>query len=380
VSAGVRRAAVAAGIVLVLVVVGAVPRVRRAHALERSAREDSLAGVGVTVATAHRAAAEGDLALTGTVQALHETNVYPRADGYVQKWLTDIGTRVKAGQLLAVVETPEIDRQLDQAQADLMRAQTTATLAKRNLERWQRLERDSAVSAEELDEHQSAYDDAAASVRSARANAGRFAALKGYAQVTAPFAGIVTARNVDVGMLVAPATAPGTRGLFTIAQTDTVRIMVSVPQAEVAWIRKGQQADIVLPNAGRTVKGAVMRTSNSLDAEARTLTVEVDAPNRDAVLLPGMYGEVHFHLGGGPTPVRVPAGALVFRPEGTQVALVGADDVVHYIKVALGRDYGSEVEVLGGVQDGARLVLNPSDDVVEGLKVHVVGTVESTDR
>lgn len=123
-----------------------------------------------------------------------------------------------------------------------------------------------------------------------------------------------------------------------------------------------------------------MRTSNSLDAEARTMTVEVDAPNRDAVLLPGMYGEVHFHLGGGPTPVRVPAGALVFRPEGTQVALVGADGIVHYIRVTLGRDYGSEVEVLGGVPDGARLVLNPSDDVAEGLKVRVVGTIESTDR
>lgn len=261
-----------------------------------------------------------------------------------------------------------------------MRAQTTATLAKRNLERWQRLERDSAVSAEELDEHQRAYDDAAAGVNAARANAGRFAALKGYARVTAPFAGVVTARNVDVGMLVVSVSAPGSRGLFTIAQTDRVRIMVSVPQAEVAWIKQGQQADIVLPNAGRTVKGTVMRTSNALDAQARTLTVEVDAPSRDAVLLPGMYGEVHLHMGGGPALVRVPAGALVFRPDGTQVALVGTGDIVHFIKVELGRDYGSEVEVLGGVPDGARLVLNPSDDVVEGQRVHVVGTVESSDR
>jgi RND family efflux transporter MFP subunit len=380
VSAGTRRAAIAALVMMVLVIVGAVPRVRRARALDASVRADSLAGVGVTVAMAHRAAAAGELALTGTVQALHETDVYPRANGYVQKWLADIGARVKAGQLLAVVETPEIDRQLDQAEADLMRARTTATLAQRNLARWQRLERDSAVSAEELDEHQSAYDDAAANVNAARANVGRFAALKSYARVTAPFAGTVTARNVDVGMLVAPATAPGTRGLFTIAQTDTVRIMVSVPQAEVAWIEPGQAADVVLPDAGRTVRGTVMRTSNALDAAARTLTVEVDAPNRENVLLPGMYGEVHFHLAGGPSPVRVPAGALMFRPEGTQVALVGADDIVHYVKVTLGRDYGSEVEVLGGVPDSARLVLNPSDDVVEGLKVRVVGTAVSRDR
>jgi RND family efflux transporter MFP subunit len=380
-SAGSRRAAIAAVGIVVLVVAGAVPRVRRAHALDLSSREDSLAGVRVTVAQAHRASASGDLALTGTVQALHETNVYARSNGYVQKWTTDIGARVKPNQVLAVVETPDVDRQFDQAQADLMRARTTETLAKRNLDRWQRLERDSAVSAQELDEHQSAYDDAAANVNAARANVGRFASLKGYANVTAPFAGVVTARNVDVGMLVAPATTPGTRGLFTIAQTDTVRIMVSVPQAQVSSIRIGQEADIVLPDGGRTARGAVTRTSSSLDAAARTMTVEVDAPNKDGALLPGMFGEVHFHIaGGGTLPVRVPSGALVFRPEGTQVAMVGPDDVVHFVKVTLGRDYGSEVEVLADVPDGARLILNPSDDVVEGLKVHVIGNVDRKDK
>ena len=379
-SAGARRAAIAAVVIVGLVVLGAVPRVRRAHALDLSAREDSLGGVRVTVALAHRATASGDLALTGTVQALHETNVYARSSGYVQKWTSDIGSKVKANQLLAIVETPDVDRQYDQAQADLMRAKTTETLAKRNLDRWQRLERDSAVSAEELDEHQSAYDDAAANVNAASANVGRFASLKGYANVTAPFAGVVTARNVDVGMLVAPATTPGTRGLFTIAQTDTVRIMVSVPQAQVAAIKIGEQADIVLPDGGHTVKGVVARTSNSLDAAARTLTVEVDAVNKDGVLLPGMFGDVHFHLTGGSTPVRVPSGALVFRPEGTQVAMVGPDDVVHFIKVTLGRDYGADVEVLADVPDGARLILNPSDDVVNGLKVHVIGNVDSKDK
>jgi RND family efflux transporter MFP subunit len=378
--AGPRRAAIAAVVIGVLVAAGAVPRVRRAHALDLSAREDSLAGVRVTVALAHRASAAGDLALTGTVQALHETNVYARSSGYVQKWTSDIGSRVKGNQLLAVVETPDVDRQYDQAQADLMRARTAETLARRNLDRWQRLERDSAVSAQELDQFQSAYDDAAANVNAARANVGRFSSLKGYANVIAPFAGVITARNVDVGMLVAPATTPGTRGLFTIAQTDTVRMMVSVPQAQVAAIRVGQEADIVLPDGGRTVKGVVMRTSSSLDAAARTLTVEVDAANKDGALLPGMFGEVHFHLAGGSSPVRVPSGALVFRPEGTQVAMVGADDIVHYIKVTLGRDYGADVEVLADVPDGARLILNPSDDVIEGLKVHVIGNAGSKDK
>lgn len=379
-SAGVRRGAIAAAVILVLVVAGAVPRVRRAHALDRSAREDSLAGVRVTVALAHRATAAGDLALTGTVQALHETNVYARSNGYVRKWTADIGSKVRANQLLAVIETPDVDRQYDQAEADLARARSTQALAKRNLDRWQRLEQDSAVSAQELDEHQGAYDDATATVNAARANVGRYASLKGYANVEAPFAGVVTARNIDVGMLVAPATTPGTRGLFTIAQTDTVRIMVSVPQAQVSAITIGQQADIVLPDGGRTVKGTVMRTSSSLDAAARTLTVEVDAPNRDNTLLPGMFGEVHFHLSGGTPPVRVPSGALVFRPEGTQVAMVGPDDIVHFIKVTLGRDYGADVEVLADVPEGARLILNPSDDVVDGLKVHVIGNVDSKDK
>ena len=379
-SAGVRRAAIAAVIIVVLVVAGAVPRVRRAHALDLSSREDSLAGVRVTVALAHRANASGDLALTGTVEALHETNVYARSSGYVQKWNADIGARVKANQVLATVETPDVDRQYDQAQADLMRARTAETLAKRNLDRWQRLERDSAVSAQELDEHQSAYDDAAANVNAARANVGRYASLKGYATITAPFAGVVTARNIDVGMLVAPATTPGTRGLFTIAQTDTVRVMASVPQAQVPSIRIGQEADIVVPDINRTVKGTVARTSNALNATARTMTVEVDAVNKDGVLLPGMFGEVHFHLAGGTPPVRVPAGALVFRPEGTQVAMVGPGDIVHFVKVTLGRDYGSEVEVVSNVPDGARLILNPSDDVVDGLKVHVISNAENKDK
>jgi RND family efflux transporter MFP subunit len=379
-SAGARRAAIAAVVILGLVVLGAVPRVRRAHALDLSAREDSLAGVRVTVALAHRATAAGDLALTGTVQALHETNVYARSSGYVQKWTADIGAHVKANQLLATVETPDVDRQYDQAQADLMRAKTTETLARRNLDRWQRLEQDSAVSAQELDEHQSAYDDAVATVNAARANVGRFASLKSYANITAPFAGVVTARAIDVGMLVAPATTPGTHGLFTIAQTDTVRVMVSVPQAQVPSIRIGQEADIVIPDIGHTVKGTVARTSNALDAAARTMTVEVDATNKDGALLPGMFGEVHFHLSGGTPPVRVPSGALVFRPEGTQVAMVGPNDIVHFVKVTLGRDYGSEVEVLTDVPDGARLILNPSDDVVEGLRVHVIGNVDSKDK
>lgn len=379
-STGARRAVTAAVIIVVLVVAGAVPRVRRAHALDLSSREDSLAGVRVTVALAHRASATGDLALSGSVQALHETNVYARSSGYVQKWTADIGTRVKANQVLAIVETPDVDRQYDQAQADLMRAKTSETLAKRNLERWQRLERDSAVSPQELDEHQSAYDDAEANVNAARANVGRYASLKGYANITAPFAGVVTARNIDVGMLVAPATSPGTRGLFTIAQTDTVRVMASVPQAQVSSIHVGADADIVLPDIARTVKGTVARTLNALDATARTMTVEVDAVNKDGVLLPGMFGEVHFHLAGGTPPVRVPAGALVFRPEGTQVAMVGADDIVHFVKVTLGRDYGSEVEVVSDVPDGARLILNPSDDVVDGLKVHVIGNVDNKDK
>ena len=161
-----------------------------------------------------------------------------------------------------------------------------------------------------------------------------------------------------------------------------MRVMVSVPQAQVASIRIGQDADIVLPDGGRTVKGTVMRTSSSLDAAARTMTVEVDAPNKDGALLPGMFAEVHLHLvgAGGTPPVRVPSGALVFRPEGTQVAMVGAGNAVHFVKVTLGRDYGSEVEVLADVPDSAQLILNPSDDVVEGLKVHVIGNVDRKDK
>ena len=375
------RLMAAVALVLLLAIAGAVPRLRRAQALDDAARADSAAGVGVTVTQAKRSTASGELALTGTVQALHETALYARSSGYVGHWTADLGAHVRAGQLLATIETPELDHELDQSRADLARSQSTLSLAERNLQRWKRLERDSAVSTQELDERQGAFDEAKASADAAQANVRRLVSLKSFAQITAPFAGVITSRNLDVGTLVAPGTANGARGLYTLAQTDTLRIMVSVPQSSVAAITPGLAADIVIPDlGGRTVRGRVMRTANALDATSRTLLVEVQAPNRDGALLPGMYAEVHFHLAQGAAPLVVPAATLVIRSEGPTVALVKADSTIQFTKVTLGRDHGSEVEVLGGIPDGALLVVNPSDDVVDGIRVRIVGSPPAGDQ
>jgi membrane fusion protein, multidrug efflux system len=365
-------------LILVLVLVGGLPRIARARRLKSAASARGSSAVGVLVASVHRAAATSDLALPGTVEALHEASVYAQTAGYVQSWAVDMGAHVKSGQVLARISTPEVDQQLEAARATLARAQATLLLARTNLARWKDLVRDSAVSKLELDEHQAAFDDANAAVMADQADVRRLSALQQFSYIAAPFSGVVTSRSLDVGQYVSPASAgPATsgigRGLYTLAQIDTVRLLVNVPQSVSSTITVGQHAAVsVAERPGRTFTGTVSRTSEALDPASRTLLVEVRILNTDGALVPGLYADVHFQVDRSAAPLMVTANALVTRSDGPQVVEVSSDTTAHFSPVKIGRDYGSEVELTDGVSEGATVVINPSDDVIEGARLRVV--------
>jgi RND family efflux transporter MFP subunit len=358
--------------------VGGLPRIARARRLAAAASARSASAVGVLVATVHRAAASSDLALPGTVEALHEASVYAQTAGYVKRWTVDMGAHVKSGQVMAQISTPEVDQQLEAARATLARAQATLLLNRTNLVRWKDLVRDSAVSKLELDEHQAAFDDANAAVMADEADVRRLSALQQFSYIVAPFSGVVTSRSLDVGQYVSAASAgPATsgigRGLYTLAQIDTVRLLVNVPQSVSSAIVVGQHAAVsVAERPGRTFTGTVSRTSEALDPASRTLLVEVRILNTDGALVPGLYADVHFQVDRSAAPLLVTANALVTRSDGPQVVEVRADSTAHFAPIRLGRDYGSEVELTDGVTEGATVVVNPSDDVIEGARLRVV--------
>lgn len=365
-------------LVAVALLVGGLPRVARARRLAAEASARSSSAVGVLVATVHRAAASSDLALPGTVEALHEASVYAQTAGYVKRWTVDMGAHVKSGQIMAQISTPEVDQQLEAARATLARAQATLLLNRTNLVRWKDLVRDSAVSKLELDEHQAAFDDANAAVMADEADVRRLSALQQFSYIVAPFSGVVTSRSLDVGQYVSAASAgPATsgigRGLYTLAQIDTVRLLVNVPQSVASAITVGQHAAVsVAERPGRTFTGTVSRTSEALDPASRTLLVEVRILNTDGALVPGLYADVHFQIDRSAAPLLVTANALVTRSDGPQVVEVRSDSTAHFSPIRLGRDYGSEVELTDGVTEGATVVVNPSDDVIEGARLRVV--------
>jgi RND family efflux transporter MFP subunit len=365
-------------LVAVALLVGGLPRIARARRLAAAASARSSSAVGVLVATVHRAAASSDLALPGTVEALHEASVYAQTAGYVKRWTVDMGAHVKSGQIMAQISTPEVDQQLEAARATLARAQATLLLNRTNLVRWKDLVRDSAVSKLELDEHQAAFDDANAAVMADEADVRRLSALQQFSYIVAPFSGVVTSRSLDVGQYVSAASAgPATsgigRGLYTLAQIDTVRLLVNVPQSVSSAITVGQHAAVsVAERPGRTFTGTVSRTSEALDPASRTLLVEVRILNTDGALVPGLYADVHFQIDRSAAPLLVTANALVTRSDGPQVVEVRSDSTAHFSPIRLGRDYGSEVELTEGVTEGATVVVNPSDDVIEGARLRVV--------
>jgi RND family efflux transporter MFP subunit len=362
------------GVVLLfaaLFALGTFPRLTREKVLRAEVESRAEAPL-VRVMAVRTGAASSEFMLPGTAQAIRESPVYARTTGFVRRWSVDIGARVRAGQVLAELETPEVDQELAQSRAALARTRAAETLARTTLERMKALVRDSAATRQELDERQAAYDAAQASVAADEANVRRLEELQRFGRLTAPFSGTITTRNVELGGLVSAGTSGSAKPLFVVSQVDTVRFFVNVPENAATVVRAGQAANVVVRDIpGRVFKGRVSRTSGALDAATRTMVAQVDVPNPGHALLAGMYAQVTLTAVRAIPSILVPANALVIRPEGPQVAVV-RDGKVHFVTLQLGRDLGTELEVISGLSEGDQVVMNPSDAVEEGAAVRVV--------
>ena len=381
---GTRRLAVAiaGGGLAAILLTGIAPRVARQRRLADAAAAVAVTLPSVSVTTVTRESSASSVSLPGALTAVQTAAIYARTPGYVRRRLVDIGSRVRAGQLLADIDAPDVDQQVVQARGLVAQTRAAQELAQANLARWRALAVDSAVTAQELDQMQAAFNEAVANSNSAEANLQRLVQLQAYERVVAPFAGVITARNVDLGALVGPAggvsaTLPAGTGsalgsLFTIAQTDTLSVYVTVPEDYAAVVAIGKHAVVTVPALpGDTLRGRVARTAGSLDPTARTLLTEVRVANPTGVFLPGMYAQVQLALGVGSPPLRVPATALLIRDGPPQVVTVAPDSTAHYQTVTIGRDLGSWVEVTGGLADGSMVVVNPADDLRDGARVRV---------
>jgi RND family efflux transporter MFP subunit len=302
------------------------------------------------------------------VQAFVETPIYARTAGYLTKWYVDIGGKVAAGQLLALIDTPEVDQQLRQAQAAQLQAEANLDLAKTTADRWQNLLKSDGVSQQEVDQNVSAYKARQADFQAAAANVDRLKYLQSVQRVTAPFSGVITARNVDIGALIA---SGNSQPLFKLAQVNVLRVYVNAPEPYGNDMRPGVPAELhVAEFENRTFAGTVVRTAGAIDPASRTLLTEVDVPNPKGEIMPGAYAEVGFHLQGAAQALVVPSNTLIFRSAGAQIAVV-ENDRAHLRDVKLGRDFGTSLEILSGVHDTDDLILNPPDSLSDDQPVAV---------
>ncbi|SDQ21471.1 RND family efflux transporter, MFP subunit [Paraburkholderia fungorum] len=343
-----------------------------AHAaLERDAEHASQ--LSVEVVRPQKSSVGLDLVLPGNVQAFLDTPIYARTSGYLKKWYADIGAHVKSGQLLAEIDTPEVDDQLRAARADLANAEANYALAKSTADRWTDMLKSKSVSKQETEEKVGDMLAKKATLDAARFNVARLEKTQSFQKVYAPFDGTVTARNVDVGALIDAGSAGGpTKELFHVAQADRLRVYVNVPQAYAQQIRAQQSAFLTLTETpSKHYPGTVARTAGAVDAQQRTMLVEVDVDNRSGELLPGAYAQVHFALGTGEAPFTLPGNAFLFRPDGVKVATVDADHKVRLLPVSLGTDFGTRVAIASGLQGNEQVILNPQDSIVDGAAVRI---------
>jgi len=384
---------------------GYLPRQQRERVLAAESRAEDSALPVVNVEPVERSGHNSNLLLPGNVQAITEAPILARASGYIRKRYADIGDRVTAGQVLAEIEAPELDQQIkqagatidqanstvQQAEAALQQGQANANLAKVNSQRYANLLAKGVVSKQDNDTYQAQFEAQQANVQAlgkavaaarsnaaaAQANLDRLRELQGYQTVRAPFAGVITLRNIDSGVLV----NEGNTLLFRIAQTDRLRLYVNVPQGQSDMVRRGQAATLTIPDlSGRQFRGTVSRTANALDPATRTLLVELEVPNGSGVLMPGMYAQVDLSIPRTNPPLMIPGDTLVVRADGPQVAVVNSDGVVHFTRVQLGRDFGAELEALSGVEEGQLLAVNPSDAVREGVRVKPVHAAQKSSK
>lgn len=368
-----RTAMLIVGVVLVvLLLAGGVTLLKRARDERVLAKETERNSVP-SVAVIHPKAEKPDqeLVLPGSLQAYEESPIYARTNGYLVRWYKDIGSRVQQGELLAKIDTPEIDQELLQTRAARQQVEAQLELARTSDERWQSLRQTDSVSQQEADQQSSIYQQSKANLAAADANVRRLEQLESFKNVYAPFSGVLTKRNVDPGALINA--GAGGRELFDIAKVDPLRVYVSVPQAYAQNIKIGMKAQVTLQEfPGQTFQGSVARTAEAIDMATRTLLTEVDVPNKKRRLLPGSFGEVHFSVDSDANKVTVPINAMLFRAEGARVAVVGADGKVQLRPVSIGRDYGATLEILDGLSVDEQLIVNPSDSLEEGQQVRVV--------
>jgi RND family efflux transporter MFP subunit len=342
----------------ILVIIGAWHRISQRHDQQNFAQR--ITQLEVNVATAQRDSEPKELILPGTFQAFNQTTIFPRSNGYVESWKVDIGDYVQAGQLLAEIATPEVDQQLAQARAQ-------EEIAKLTADRWRDLLDKKVVSKQEYDQNEKAYE-------AANANLQQLEKVQGFQQILAPFAGKIAARNIDVGTLVTAGTGNSGTPLFSLVQSDVLRVYVFAPQENAPSIHEGLAAKIVLQEyPGQEFDGEVTRTAGALDPQSRTMQVEVQVPNQQGKLYAGMYGQVKFLLPDDNAPIVVPADAFVFRAQGPQVVTVTNDNRIHWQKIRVGRDFGTQLEVLNGLKENTEVVMNPTDDLREGIQVQVKG-------
>lgn len=370
-------------VLVVAVILGVLGIVKRKHSsAELKQYTDMTAAPTVEVEQPVMQATAQEIVLPGNMQPYTLAPIYARTTGYVKAWYHDIGSHVSKGELLAVIETPELDQQLAQAKADLATAQSNAKLAKTTSDRYSDLIGKNAVSQQDTDNAKTQLDAQNTQVNAAEANVKRLEELQSFEKITAPFDGVVTARNIDVGQLISTSgstttagagTVTGSKEVFDISANQVLRVFVNVPQINSPDAKNGVMATLTLPQyPGRSFPGRLVRTSDAVDPASRTLLAEVDVENKSGELLPGSYTQVHLHVSHAAPALIVPANALILEPDGLRVATVDASHHVRMVRITPGRDFGTTVEVLSGLQPGQAIVGNPSDSLADGEEVRVV--------
>lgn len=378
--ARVRAAVIAVAVlacVAVVVASGVLPRLRARQVLREQTRLS--AEPAVTVVRPERGNLAEEVVLPGNIQAFIDAPIYARTNGYLKKWYFDIGARVKQGQLLADIETPEVDQQLQQARADLATNEADLKLAQITAERYVGLFKTDSVAKQDVDNAVQNAAAKAAVVKSAQANVRRLEQLVSFEKIYAPFDGVITARNTDIGQLIDSGAANGVqRELFHMAAINKLRVFVNVPQVYSHAAKPGIKADLTLPEIpGRRFEGTLVRTADAIDPATRTLLVEVDVANLTGLLFPGAYAEVHFKIRSDKSTLIIPSESVVFRSEGVRVPVVVNRNRAALIPVVLGRDFGRTMEVLSGLEDDAQVISDPPDSLVDGETVRVIGTKQN---
>ncbi|HTC64897.1 MAG TPA: efflux RND transporter periplasmic adaptor subunit [Candidatus Saccharimonadales bacterium] len=368
-------------IVVAVVVIWGISSRRAANA-QLSVETRELAIPTVAVIHPKLGAPQQEIVIPGDMQPFADAGIFARTNGYLKKWYADIGTNVKEGQLLAEIDSPEIDQQLEQARADLATAQANFKLAEVTATRYKDLLKTDSVAQQDVDNASGNYDARKTAVESAQANVKRLQQMQSFEKVYAPFAGMITARNTDIGQLIDSGSSGGTaRELFHIAAMNPLRVYINVPQYDSPQIKPGLRADLVLTEfPGKRFQGTVVRSSGAIDNTSRTLLTEVDVENSSHLLKPGGYVEVHLKM---PSPINtftIPVNTTIFKSAGLQVATVQDGKKIKLIPVTPGRDFGTDIEIVAGLSGNESVVLNPSDSLSDGTQVQIAETPAPVQR